>query len=282
MFDLNYDGLYHGGYMESVNNEDQIKSLKDNKIIGNPILNKTKINFAGKGNILYCDTKVKISDSSINFKGDNSLIYLSSSNSNYSLNVQVSHDSVLYFGKDNNLVPKMSINAQEHKNVIIGDDCSISSNVRLRTTDAHSFYSTKTKTRVNYSGSIYIGDHVFLGHNAYIEKGVHIGSGAIIENNAHVNSNVHLKSNCLFGGNPVRLLGEDLFFVKDFPANNDVEGTVNSEDYKSNVFLYENVPGETLDLVKIDSLLDNFSVTEKIDFIQKLFVQNKKQNRFSI
>ena len=245
-------------------------------------LNKSKINFSGKGNILYCETKVKISDSSINFKGNNSLVYLSSCNSNYSLNVQLSHDSVLYFGKDNNLVPKISINAQEHKNVIIGDDCSISSNVRLRTADAHSFYSTNTKKRINHSGSIYIGDHVFLGHNAYIEKGVTIGSGSIIENNAHINSNVHLKSNCLYGGNPIRLLQEDVFFVKDFPANNDAEGTKNSEDYKSNVFIYENVPGETLDLIKIDSILSNFSINEKIDFIHKLFVQNKKQNRFSI
>ena len=41
--------------MESVNNVDQIKSLKNNKIIGNPILNKSKINFHGKGNVFYCE-----------------------------------------------------------------------------------------------------------------------------------------------------------------------------------------------------------------------------------
>lgn len=268
--------------MESVSDINQIKSLKDNKIIGNPVINKSKINFAGKGNILYCDSKVNIHDSSINFKGNNSLIYLSSSNSNYSVNIQINHDSIIYFGKDNNLIPKISINAQEHQNVIIGDDCSISSNVRMRTTDAHSMYSTNTKKRTNYSGSIYIGDHVFLGHNAYIEKGVNIGSGAIIENNAHVSSNVNLESNCFYGGNPIRLLERDVFFVKDFPAINDVESTKNSEDYASNVFIYENIPGESFDYTKIDSLFSNFSVGEKIDFIQKLFIQNKKQNRFSI
>lgn len=267
--------------MESVNNVDQIKSLKNNKIIGNPILNKSKINFHGKGNVFYCENKVNIDNTSINFKGNNSLVYLSSTNSKYSLNVQINHDSVLYFGKDNNLIPKISLNVQEHQNIIIGDDCSISSNVRMRTTDAHSIFSTESKKRINYSGSIYIGDHVFLGHNAYLEKGVNIGSGVIIENNAHVNSNVNLESNCFYGGNPIRLLERDVFFIKDFPANNDHESTKNSQDYKSNVFIYENVPGETLNPLKLDAMMKNFSVNEKIDFIQKLFIQNKKQNRFS-
>ena len=268
--------------MEVVNKENDIKSLQHNKINGNPQINNSKINFHGKGNVLYCENNVNIVGSTIIFKGDNSLIYLSSTNSDYNMYVQTSHNSLLYIGKDNNIVPRININAQEHKNVIIGDEGSISSNVAIRTTDAHSIYDINTKKRINHSGSVYIGDHVFLGHNAYVEKGVSIGSGAIIENNAHVNSNVKLKSNMLFGGNPIKILQKEVFFTKDYPANYDVEDTQNSNDYISNVFIYENTPGESLDLNKIDSMLCNFSVNEKIDFIHKLFIQNKKHNRFSI
>lgn len=274
--------MYDGGKMETVNNENDIKSLDDNKIKGNPQINNSKIIFKGKGNVLYCENKVNIVGSTITFKGNNSVIYLSSTNSNYTMYVQISHNSLLYFGKDNNIVPRININAQEHKNVIIGDDGTISSNVAIRTTDAHSIYNTDTKKRMNHSGSVYIGDHVFLGHNAYIEKGVTIGSGAIIENNAHVNSNVILPSNSLFGGNPIKALQNDVFFTKDYPANYDGEDSQNSEDYISNVFIYENTPGESLDINKIDAMICNFSVNEKIDFIQKLFIQNKKHNRFSI
>ena len=268
--------------METVNNENDIKSLKDNKIKGNPTINNSKINFHGKGNVLYCENKVNIVGSTINFRGNDSLIYLSSTNSNYNMYVQTSHNSLLYIGKENNIVPRININAQEHKNVIIGDDGTLSSNVAIRTSDAHSFYDLNTKKRINYSGSVYIGDHVFLGHNAYVEKGATIGSGAIIENNAHVNSNVKLQSNAFFGGNPIRLLQKDVFFTKDYPAGYDEEDTANSEDYLSNIFIFNNTAGETLDIPKIDAMLSNFSVNEKIDFIQKLFVQNKKHNRFSI
>jgi len=268
--------------METISNENEINSLENNKIVGEPQIKNSKIIFHGKGNILYCENKVHIVGSTITFKGDNALIYLSSTNSNYTMYTQISHDSLLYIGKENSIVPRININAQEHKNVIIGDDGSISSNVAIRTTDAHSFYDVNTKKRVNHSGSVYIGDHVFLGHNAYIEKGVHIGSGAIIENNTHVNSNVKLQSNCIYSGDPIRLVEKEVFFTKDYPSGYDEEDTVNSEDYKSNLFIFNNVPGESLDLNKIDAMLSKFSVNEKIDFIQKLFIQNKKNNRFSI
>lgn len=268
--------------MESVTNQNEIKKLKNNKIMGNPSLTNSKINFIGNDNILYCENNVNIVGSAINFKGNNSLVYLSSTNSNYSLNIQVIHNSVVYIGKDNDFVPMLNINAQEHKNVIIGDDCSFLSNVAIRTTDAHSFYSTASKKRINFSSSVFIGDHVFLGHNAYIEKGVKIGSGAIIENNAHINSNVSLSSNYLFGGNPIKILEKGVFFVKDYPASYNIETTKDSADYISDVFLFKNVPGESLDLNKIDSMLTGFPISEKIDFVKKLFIQNKRHDRFSL
>lgn len=268
--------------METVTNENEIQNLQNNKILGEPSLKNTKINFIGYGNVLYCENNVKITGSSINFKGNNSLIYLSNSKHNYALNIQVIHNSLVYIGKDNNIIPTVSINAQEHKNVIIGDDGSFLSNVSIRTTDAHSIYNVHTKKRVNFSSSVFIGDHVFLGHNAYIEKGVKIGSGAIVENNAHVNSNVSLSSNILFGGNPLKILEKDVFFIKDYPASFNAETTKDSADYISDVYSYNNTPGESLDLDKIDIMLSNFSVDEKIDFIQKLFVQNKRNNRFSL
>ena len=268
--------------MESVTNENEIKNLENNEILGNPTLNNTIINFIGNDNILYCENNVKIVGSTINFKGNNSLIYLSKSDSNYSLNIQIIHNSTIFIGKDNNIVPSLNINAQEHKNVIIGDDCSFLSNVAIRTTDAHSFYNANSKKRINYSNSVYIGDHVFLGHNSYIEKGVKIGSGSIIDNNSHVPSNHSLPSNYLFSGNPIKVLEKNVFFVKDYPASYNAEATKDSKDYISNVYLFSNNPEESLDLEKIDLILSNFSVLEKIEFIQKLFIKNKRHDRFSL
>ena len=251
--------------MEVVTNTEQISSLKDNKILGNPTIEYSKIQFHGKNNIIFCESNVKLWGCDIVFKGNNSLIYLSSSNG-YCLIVRIVHDSVLFIGKNNDLIPPIGINVQEHQNLIIGDDCSIGSNSDIRTGDAHIIYDRESKSRLNMSSSVFIGDHVWLGHKIYIDKGAIIGSGAIVENNSYVPSNER----------------SDVFFTKDYVANFTKEDSKDFNTYSSRIFLYDNVPGETLDIKKVDSLLSNFDVNEKLDFIQKLFVQNKKHNRFFI
>ena len=267
--------------MEEVTNTEQISSLKENKILGNPTIEYSKIHFVGKNNIMFCENNVKLLGCNILFKGNNSLIYLSSSNG-YTINVQIVHDSVLFIGKNNDLIPPIFLNVQEHRNLIIGDDCSIGSNSNIRTGDAHIVYDKESKNRLNMSSSVFIGDHVWLGHLIYVDKGVTIGSGAVVENISHVPSNTTLKSNAVYSGNPVNLIRSDVFFTKDYVANFTKEDSKDFNTYSSRIFLYDNVPGETLDIKKVDSLLSNFDVNEKLDFIQKLFVQNKKHNRFFV
>lgn len=267
--------------MEEVTNTKQISSLKDNKILGNPTIEYSKIQFLGKNNIIFCENNVKLWGCDIIFKGNNSLIYLSSSNG-YCLTIRIVHDSVLFIGKNNDLIPPIGINVQEHQNLIIGDDCSIGSNTNIRTGDAHIIYDRESKVRLNMGSSVFIGDHVWLGHQIYVDKGVTIGSGAVVENNSYVPSNATLKSNAVYSGNPVNLIRSDVFFTKDYVANFTKEDSKDFNTYSSRIFLYDNVPGETLDINKVDNLLSNFDVDEKLDFIKKLFVQNKKHNRFFI
>ena len=73
-----------------------------------------------------------------------------------------------------------------------------------------------------------------------------------------------------------------MFFTKDYVANFTKEDSRTFDKYSSRVFLYDVVEGETLDIKKVDELLSRFDVNEKLDFIQKLFVQNKRHNRSSI
>lgn len=109
--------------MESVSNIDQIENLKQNNFIGKPEFVNSNITFRGKGNLFYCERDVKLVNANIRFEGNNSLVYLSSApNSQYPLNLQVYHDSVVFFGRDNNMTAPLNINVQEHQNLVIGDD----------------------------------------------------------------------------------------------------------------------------------------------------------------
>ncbi len=268
--------------MESINDINNRESLIDNKIIGNPNLINSTINFTGKNNIFFCEDNINIVNSSIQFHGDNSVVYLCYTKSNYALDIHVFQNSLIYVGRDNKLSPTIHINVQEHQNLIIGDDCIIGSNCNFRTSDAHILYDSNTKNRINNSASVFIGDHVWLAHQIYVEMGVHIGSGAILNNNAHAYKYSTLKSNYLYGGNPAKPVRKDVFFTKDYVGNFKEEDTSNVVDYNSRIFLFSEIPGETLNFRKIDKMISKFSSDEKIDFVDKLFIRNKSHNRFSI
>ncbi|WP_299524208.1 DapH/DapD/GlmU-related protein [uncultured Methanobrevibacter sp.] len=269
--------------MESVSNIDQIENLENNSFVGKPEFVNSKVTFKGKGNLFFCERDVKLVNASIRFEGSNSLVYLSSTpNSQYPLNLQVYHDSVIFFGRDNNMTAPLNINVQEHQNLIIGDDCNIGSGTNIRTSFAYPLYSSKTKQRINFPGSVLIGDHVWLGHLAYISSGAILGSGSIIDNNSFVPPNYKISSNSFLSGNPVSVVQEDVFFTKDYLGAFNEASSENVNNYVSDVFMYEVIPNESLYFPKIDETLKSLNVDDSLDFIQKLFVYNKRKNRFTI
>lgn len=269
--------------METVKSVEDIGKLENNRVEGNPEIINSNITFKGNNNILYCEGNVKINNSNFSFEGNNSIIYLSSAiNYQYSLNIIIYNESTFFIGRENNLSSPININIQENQNVIIGADCSISSGVNIRTADIHPIYDKQTKERINYAKSVFIGDHVWIGHLAYISRGAKIGSGAIIENYSFIPHNSRVFSNSLVFGNPARIEKRDIFYIKDFLGYHRAEDSLNTKNYKSDVFIYEFVNKETLDLDKIDKILKSLTVEERLEFIQKLFVRNKRKNRFTI
>lgn len=269
--------------METVKSKEDIANLEKNRVEGNPEITNSTISFKGSNNVLYCEGNVKIIGAQILFEGNNSIVYLSSAmNSQYSFTLVIYNNSTFFIGREGNLSNPININIQESQNVIIGAECSLSSGVNIRTADIHPIYDNQTKQRINYAKSVFIGDHVWIGHLAYISRGVKIGSGAIVDNYSFVPHNARIHSNSLVVGNPVRIEKQNVFFTKEFLGYHTAEDSMNTQDYKSDVFIYEFVNRETLNLDQIDKILKELSVEDRLEFIQKLFVRNKRKNRFSI
>lgn len=269
--------------METVKSVKDIENLERNRIIGNPEITNSTITFKGDNNVLYCEGNVKIIGAQFLFEGNNSLVYLSSSQySQYSFTLVIYNDSTFFIGREGNMSSPININIQENQNVIIGADCSLSSGVNIRTSDIHPIYENDSKERINYARSVFIGDHVWIGHLAYISRGCKIGSGAIIENNTFVPHNRIIHSNSLVVGNPAKIEKTNVFFTKEFLGYHRAEDSINTHDYKSDVFIYEFVNQETLNLNQIDKILKDLDVDSRLEFIQKLLVRNKRKNRFTI
>lgn len=267
--------------MEYIINTAQFEKMIDNKIIGMPKLVESHLVFNGKNNILVCDNNIELNKVSIEFSGNNSIVYLGS-DLKRDFKLRIFSNSTAYLGRDINSGVSVTINVFENQNVIIGDDCFIGDFAYISNADNYPIYTCDTKERINYSNSIYVGDHVYLGHKSYISKGVKIGSGTIIDNASVVPSYAKIPSNTYLSGHPAKIVQNNVFFTKDFLGKFTTEDSVNSKNYKSDVFIFNIVDKETLSIQQIDNILKDLDVESRLEFIQKLFIRNKRKNRFCI
>ena len=105
--------------METVKKIEDIANLENNKVIGNPEITNSNINFKGNNNILYCEGNVKLVGANISFEGHNSIVYLSANQyRQYSITLVIYNDSTFFIGRDNNLSNPININIQESQNVL--------------------------------------------------------------------------------------------------------------------------------------------------------------------
>lgn len=211
---------------------------------------------------------------------DNSVLYLSGSNHDYSVNISLHKNNVCFIGKNNYFNGRTVFVLSEAKNIILGDGCFISYNVIFRTSDGHCIYHASSKDRLNYAKSIHVGDHVWFGQNAMIFKGSEIGSGAIIGAGAVV-SNKKVRSNTTSAGAPLRMIHEDSFWTPHSCigwGEAEIEKMSRSE---SDLFVYS-VDDSTLDFGEIENDLNGFTDPDDIvAYIWTTFLVGGK-NRFSI
>lgn len=271
--------------MEKISAFSEAENLSSNKIIVNAeksfCESNTVITFQGKNNILIVEDGVRLHSSKINFNADNSVVYLSKNKHVYNLNVSLFNNSVIYFGKDNYFNGGLNISVSEYQNVIIGDDCLFSFGIWIRTADPHVLYSAETKRRINDSKGVFIGDHVWIGQNVCLLKGTRVGSGAVV-GAASVVTGKKLTSNCCYGGNPAKLLKENVFFahkcVNDWlPSDTKKFQIMDSDDY-----IYSK-SGEIFDFAVVDAELKKIKTAQqKVDYLKSKICKKSNKNRFYI
>ncbi|WP_296883494.1 acyltransferase [uncultured Methanobrevibacter sp.] len=264
-----------------ITSPNQLLELEDNEFIGElPNLTNSQINFNGKNNILVCEEGVHLWNSRIDFNLDNSVLYLSSNIHDYSVNIVLHKNNICFIGKNNFFNGRANFVLSEAKNIIFGDDCFISYNVVFRTSDGHCIYNDVSKMRMNYAGSIYIGDHVWFGQNAMIFKGSQIGSGSIIGANSVV-SNKKIPSNTTYAGSPVRLIHDNTFWTPHSVNDWGDEEVEKMSVSQSDLFSYI-LDDNTLDFDVLENELNSFGNPEDVvEYIAAtLFFAGK--NRFCL
>lgn len=89
--------------------------------------------------------------------------------------------------------------------IVIGDNVSISHNVRVYTTNRIARDIIEESTTIGIStGNVSIGDNSWIGANVFIKEGVSIGSNTVIGANSVVGKDI--PANSIAVGAPIRIL----------------------------------------------------------------------------
>lgn len=127
-------------------------------------------------------------------------------------NFKFNGENILFYGKGNISCGKDSyigsystIQAFDNYNVIIGDNCSISHNVRIYTSSHKADQNLNNKNiKERKSGDVIINNGVWIGANVFINPGVTIGENTIIGSNSVVTKN--MEPHAIYGGIPAKLI----------------------------------------------------------------------------
>ena len=98
-------------------------------------------------------------------------------------------------------------------NIIIGEDCMISSEVTIRTGDSHSILNNEG-IRINSSQNIKVGNHVWIGNKAVLTKGSLVSDNSIVGSGALVNKVFEIK-NCIIAGVPAKVIKEQISWLRE-------------------------------------------------------------------
>lgn len=263
---------------------------KNNQIIGNFRLINSKIIFKGKNNIFFCEPGVTLKNSSLYFNGDNSIVFLGTSIFEYKLKSYIHNNSVLFIDRSNYINKEIEITLSEEKHCVIGRDGIYSYGIIINNSDQHIIYDVDSKQRINHGQSIFLGDHVWCGHDVIILKGTQVDSGSIIGCGS-VLSKKKITSNSMWAGNPAKKIRNNKFWNGDYIANWKHDALIAEDDFNyyiksrnldisDDIWVYKYNKEESITFNSIDEELSlPLNSPKKLEFLKKL-VNIKNKNRF--
>ncbi|UGS38816.1 acyltransferase [Capillimicrobium parvum] len=117
-------------------------------------------------------------------------------------------DGTILVGNASNCFGGALLVHEDGLSVVVGEDCMLSRDIFVRTSDSHSVVDMLSGDRINPPASVVLGDHVWVGAEARIQKGVTVGEHAVIGANTVVTHDV--PPHTVVAGNPARVVREDV------------------------------------------------------------------------
>jgi acetyltransferase-like isoleucine patch superfamily enzyme len=169
---------------------------------------KNKIRIDGKNNKILVEGSIKISKIKIVIKGSNNTLHIKSGVKINSSFLEIVGDNCsIIIGKNSIIGNGCYLSAKEKDITLsIGDECMLSRNAKLMTSDGHPIL--KDGKIINSAKSILLGTKVWIADDVVILKGVEIGSNSIVGIGSLLTKSI--PSNSIAAGNPAKVIKENI------------------------------------------------------------------------
>lgn len=161
------------------------------------------------------DNTSRIRDTRIVFQGNDNLV-------KFDKNCKIQGLRVLVLGNHNEIYFKKHvivnascnqptvINCVGGKKIEIGEDCLLSNNIEIHTSDYHGVYDRFGK-RINHEKDVKLGKHVWIGLGCKILKGSEIADGCIVGAGTII-SGKYNRENVIICGCPGKVIKDRVFW----------------------------------------------------------------------
>lgn len=99
----------------------------------------------------------------------------------------------------------------------IGDDCLLSWNIKIRTSDGHSVVDLATDKAINLPKSVIISDRVWVGEGVSFLKGSKVSADSVVGSHAIVTKKFE-QPNCVIAGFPAKVVKENIKWDRRMPT----------------------------------------------------------------
>lgn len=176
-------------------------------------LKSCNIKFDGSGNELFIGKKTRLTNVSITFLGNNSVVYIDENCIFKNLHLCVEDDLGQIRIHKNTTIEGGHIAATEGQSIWIGSDSMFSYGIEIRNGDSHPIFDMTSNERINSGKDIVIGHHVWLGSFVKILKGSRIGNGTVIGTGSIISG--EFEQNSIVAGIPGRVISKNIRWERD-------------------------------------------------------------------
>lgn len=177
---------------------------------GKGMINRIHCKCNGIRNIVHIEAGASLSNCKILFKGNQNYIHISCGTHLIGTTFWCEGDNnKIEIGKMVTMERSVELDACEGKSIIINDDCMLSHDIAIRTTDSHSITDAQGR-RINPAKDIFIGKHVWIGMECTILKGSTISDNCIVGAKSLVSGSLKSQENSLITGNPAKVIKSNI------------------------------------------------------------------------